>query len=182
MRMLTPKEEMFVRSYLIDFNGARAARAAGYSEKTSREMAYELLTKPHVQEAVMTLRQEMAEKFNITRERIAQEYARIGFLDSRKLYDEDGNPIPIHKLGDDEAAAIAGLEIEVHKELNEYGDIDTTVTKKIKISEKKAALDSLVKLMGYAAPDKIAATTPDGKAAVLPPITVNIVPPVQSTE
>jgi len=32
---LTPKQKRFVEEYLIDLNATRAAKAAGYSEKTA---------------------------------------------------------------------------------------------------------------------------------------------------
>lgn len=57
--MLTPREARFIKEYLIDFNGAGAVRRAGYTyEKRdkvtgvmhdySRQIAYELLTKPYI--------------------------------------------------------------------------------------------------------------------------------------
>ena len=40
---LSAKQLKFVEEYLIDFNGTRAAKAAGYSEKTAYSIAYENL-------------------------------------------------------------------------------------------------------------------------------------------
>jgi phage terminase small subunit len=47
---LTPKEELFITKYLGEahFNGAKAARLAGYSEDSARQIAYEMLRKSHV--------------------------------------------------------------------------------------------------------------------------------------
>ena len=39
---LTDKQEAFVREYLIDCNGTRAAIRAGYSRKTANEQAVRL--------------------------------------------------------------------------------------------------------------------------------------------
>ena len=44
--------------YLACNNGAEAARRAGYSEHTAKEIAHENLTKPHVQEALEAKRTE----------------------------------------------------------------------------------------------------------------------------
>ncbi|MCK4817510.1 terminase small subunit [bacterium] len=46
----TLKQRLFIDFYLGDanFNGAEAARLAGYSHKTAREIAYENLAKPHL--------------------------------------------------------------------------------------------------------------------------------------
>lgn len=61
MPKLNPKQEAFVNEYLIDMNGARAARAAGYSEKTARIAASgDLLTNPNVKEAIQKKLKERA--------------------------------------------------------------------------------------------------------------------------
>lgn len=49
---LTEKEKAFIDNYIICLNGAKAARLAGYSEATAKEIAYENLTKPHIRAAV----------------------------------------------------------------------------------------------------------------------------------
>jgi len=43
---------MFVEEYIISWNAADAARKAGYSENTSRQMGYENLTKPYIREYI----------------------------------------------------------------------------------------------------------------------------------
>ena len=62
-KKLTDRQERFVIEYLACANGAEAARAAGYSEKTARQMANETLTKPYIVSAIETKRSElMADK------------------------------------------------------------------------------------------------------------------------
>jgi len=51
-RKFTDKENRFIEEYCIDFNAARAAKAAGYSEKTARFIGYENLTKPNIRAAI----------------------------------------------------------------------------------------------------------------------------------
>jgi phage terminase small subunit len=48
MTNLTPKQDMFCREYLIDFNGTQAAIRAGYSKKTASSIAEENLRKPDI--------------------------------------------------------------------------------------------------------------------------------------
>lgn len=161
---LTGKQEAFCQAYLIDFNGAKAARLAGYAEDSAHVEASRLLSNANIQARITQLRQEMGKNFNITRERIAQEYARIGFMDIRNIFDKDGRLKSPENWSDDEAAAIAGLETEqLFEGFGEDREIIGQL-KKVKLTDKKGALDSLVKLMGYAAPDKIAPVDPDGNA------------------
>lgn len=44
-KKLTPKQELFISEYLIDFNATRAAKAAGYSEDTAYSMGNQNLKK-----------------------------------------------------------------------------------------------------------------------------------------
>jgi len=171
---LTEKQEAFCQSYLLDFNGARAARDAGYAADSANVEASRLLTNANIQARINELRAQMGKAFNITRERIAQEYARIGFVDIRNIFDENGKLKDPKDWSDDEAAAIAGLESE-----NIYdgkGDDREMIgyLKKVKLTDKKGALDSLVKLMGYAAPDKTALTDNEGNN-IQPIININVV-------
>ena len=58
-KKLTDRQERFVIEYLACANGAEAARAAGYSEKTARQMANENLTKPYIVSAIEAKRSEL---------------------------------------------------------------------------------------------------------------------------
>lgn len=78
---MTPKQELFVKEYLKDLNATQAAIRAGYSEKTARVQASDLLTKLDIQEAIQTARQRVATKLDITHEKICEELALIGFSD-----------------------------------------------------------------------------------------------------
>lgn len=49
---LTKKQQAFVEFYLRDWNGSKAARLAGYSERSAARIAYELLDKPEIQDAI----------------------------------------------------------------------------------------------------------------------------------
>lgn len=95
---------------------------------------------------------ESAKRLNLTRERVLEEYAKIAFFDIRKIFNDKGGLLPIHDLDDHSAAAIGGIESFDETE-QETGKILGTL-KKLKISEKRAALDSICKVLGYNAPDK----------------------------
>lgn len=47
--IVTKKQMRFIDEYLIDLNGAQAAIRAGYSAKTARQIADEILSKPDIQ-------------------------------------------------------------------------------------------------------------------------------------
>lgn len=49
---LTPKQQMFVKEYLIDLNATQAAIRAGYSEKTAGQQGERLLKNVEIADAV----------------------------------------------------------------------------------------------------------------------------------
>lgn len=46
------KQSIFIERYLLHFNASRAAREAGYSEKTANVIGYEILTKPYIKNVI----------------------------------------------------------------------------------------------------------------------------------
>jgi len=99
---------IFVREYLIDLNGARAAIAAGYSEKTARAAASRLLTKSNVQELIEKLTAARAQRLDISADRVLWELAKMAFanmLDYVTVQNGDAY-IDLSKLTRDQAAAI----------------------------------------------------------------------------
>jgi len=141
---LTPKQQRFVEEYLVDLNGTQAAIRAGYSAKTAGWICQELLTKTHIQQAVQAGRVALSARTEITQDRVLKEYARLAFLDPRKLFDNTGAPLAIHQLDDDTAAAIAGLDVvQVGNAEVGVGDV-----LKYKLCDKKGALDSVARHLG----------------------------------
>ena len=49
---MTPKQAAFVSEYMVDHNGTQAAIRAGYSKRTARQQAVELLDNADVQQAI----------------------------------------------------------------------------------------------------------------------------------
>lgn len=49
---MSPKRSAFIEHYLRCWNGAEAARLAGYAERSARQTAHELLTKSDIQDAI----------------------------------------------------------------------------------------------------------------------------------
>lgn len=64
-RLLTPKQDMFVREYLIDLNATQAAIRAGYSAKTANEQGARLLAHVSVKAAIQAAMDKRAEETGI---------------------------------------------------------------------------------------------------------------------
>lgn len=149
---LTSREEKFCREYIIDFNGAGAATRAGYSKKAAKEQASYLLTKTNVQQFIQNLKQNSANKLEITHERITAEFAKIAFSSiahlhntwiDRKTFEElkENNP--------DILDCIQEIQTRVKKVNIGEGEIAELEEIKLKLYDKQRALDSLGKHVGY---------------------------------
>lgn len=63
MQSLKRRQEMFCQHYLLDPNGARAARAAGYADSTARRQATRLLARDDVHHRLSEMRRELARRY-----------------------------------------------------------------------------------------------------------------------
>jgi phage terminase small subunit len=145
---LTDKQQRFVEEYLVDLNATQAAIRAGYSEKTAGKIGYENLQKPEIIAALAVGRQNLVDRTRISQDRVLKELGRLAFLDIRKAFDDEGRLRPVQDLDDDTAAGIAGLEVVVEKLRNKGDSATETRTHKIKLADKKGALDSLARHLG----------------------------------
>lgn len=59
MAKLTDKQQAFINAYLTCWNAAKAARIAGYSEKTAAQTGVENLSKPYIRDIIETRIKEM---------------------------------------------------------------------------------------------------------------------------
>lgn len=161
---LNDRQELFCKEYIIDFNGTKAAIRAGYSEKTAKEIASENLTKLNIAARVTELKADIFDAVGITQAKIYRELARVALYDIRKAYDENGSLKSIHLIDDDTAAAIIGLDVDEIWGYNVTEDRKEIQgeTKKVKFADKLNALNQLIKIGGWSAPEKSEVTFPNG--------------------
>lgn len=148
---LTEKQKRFCDEYLIDLNGTRAYKDAYPSVKkdeTAAAASARLLRNVKVKAYIEKRMADREKRTEITQDRVLKEYAKIGFFDPRKLFNDDGQPKDISALDDDTAAALAGLEVLENFEYEDGEKIFAGYTKKYRIVDKKGALDSLARHLG----------------------------------
>jgi phage terminase small subunit len=75
---MTPREARFVPQYLIDLNGAAAAVRAGYSERSAKKIASELLQRPVVRAAVEAGLAKQQAKVLMSADEVALGIQRVG--------------------------------------------------------------------------------------------------------
>lgn len=148
---LTDRQQRFCDEYLLTGNGTQAAIKAGYAKNSAEVTASKLLRNPKVSAYIDSKREKRAEKYDLSQDAVLKQYHRLGFSDIRQYYNEDGTFKKITELSDDAAAAIAGIEVD---EINLGGTV-IGVTKKLKLAGKRDSLDSICRVQGYNAPEKV---------------------------
>ena len=145
----------FAEEYAIDHNGTQAAIRAGYSPKSAAAAASRMLKTDKVARKVNILDAEKTQRAALTADRLMLEYERLALLDPLDLFNVDGSMKSLAEMPEDARRAIAGLEIRSLSDIETPNTILTASLHKIKFSDKKAALDSLAKIMGLMRENKI---------------------------
>lgn len=79
MSKLNPRQLQFCYEYLKDFNATQAAIRSGYSDKSARAIACELLTKPNIKAEINYLSSNLFNSKILTLDRIIGEVVSIAF-------------------------------------------------------------------------------------------------------
>lgn len=91
---------------------ADAVRQIRPRAKWPKQQGYKWRHHPRIAAALKELDADAMTAAGISTARAWREVRRIAEFDHRRLSDKDGNPIPLHKLDSDTAAAIAGIDFE----------------------------------------------------------------------
>ncbi len=87
---------------------------------------------------------ERAEQAQINAATVLKEIAKLAFGDVRKIFNEQGQLLPVHQLPDEVAASIAAIEVVTSKVPGgEPADVQHTA--KIKFWDKRGSLELLGK-------------------------------------
>lgn len=87
------KQQLFVQEYLVDLNGAAAARRSGYAPRGARNTAWRLLQRPEVRQAVNEAMEQRARRAQIRGDEVIRELKAVAMA---KASDENGAQV---KLG-----------------------------------------------------------------------------------
>lgn len=171
---LTIKQEKFCNKYLECGNASEAYRYAYDCSKMGDETIWkrsgELLQNGAVAGRIDYLKNNLAEAAGISALQIIREHQKIAFSDATRVRNGWMSLKDFEDLTDDEKACIKSVETKQTKRSTPMGDevIDEQV--KITCYDKQKALDSIVNMLGYNAPEKRANT--DSKGNDVPTMSV----------
>ena len=131
-----PREQRFVERYVETNNGTQSAIVAGYSVKSARTIASQLLKRRNIKEAIERRNAQLMDELNFTPDRIIRELAKIAGVNSADFIriDQDGQPhVDFSGVTRRHLAAVASVE-------------NTEKGVKYKTHDKLRALDMLARM------------------------------------
>ena len=129
----------FCREYVKDFNGTRAAIAAGFKEKAAYSQASRMLKNVKVQEFIARLSEGKAKKAKLNADDVLLELKKLALADLRVLFDEKGKLKDTKDWPDDISMAVSSVKIKesIHPVTRKV----TGHTKELKLWDKTKALE-----------------------------------------
>lgn len=147
MGNLNDKQKKFCREYVKDFNGTQSAIRAGYSKKTANEQASRLLANVNIQTFLSELKTKLANRQEITAERILAEFGKIAFSSIAHMHNTWISRKEFEELTDDQKDCIESIKTRVRTVIGE--DEPYAIEEvQIKLYDKQRALENLGKYVG----------------------------------
>ena len=156
-KKLTEKERIFCHQYITDWNGARAAREAGYSENTCYVIASENLTKPYIQQYIEFIRNNLEEETGLSKIKVLNELSKIAFSSIAQLYNTWIERKDFEQLTAEQKECIESIDTKIQQRnigTTREPEIVEIEYVKIKLYSKLQAIESINKMLGYYAPTK----------------------------
>jgi len=156
---LTAKQRAFCLYYCTHWNATRAAKEAGYSEKTAQEISSENLSKPIIQAYIKHIQSDIARAAGVSALRNLNELAKIAYTNATDIRESWEQLKDWESIPDDVKAGIAEV-VTVSKVLRRVGGgdesedensglVQTLETVKVKMHDKLKALDMINRMLGY---------------------------------
>lgn len=141
---LTPQQRIFADELVLTGNRRASAIKAGVKPSSATTTAARMCANVRINTYITQKRGQVVQKlendYGITRDDLLKELAAIARFDPRKMYDENGKLLPIHKMDEMTARAIASHE---EKELMDEDGALIGYTHKLRRDSKIAAIELL---------------------------------------
>lgn len=166
---LTPKQKIFCEQYVFDWNATRAAKEAGYSEKTAYSIGQENLKKPEIQDYIEEIQSDLSKLAGVSALRNLNELKKIAYSTLQNYHSNWMTLEAWDKVSAEDKAAIS----ELSHVTTGSGEYAKTVVK-FKLHDKGRAIEAINKMLGFNSPEKFDHTT-KGKKITQPDLSANII-------
>ena len=169
LKGLTEKQKAFCREYIYDWNATRSYLVA-YSgiknNEVARANASRLLTKANIQSFITEIQKDLEKLSGISRQKVLNEHMKLAFSSIAHLHNTWIERKEFEALTEDQKACIAEIDTKIRTEYQYDPDSEkkepiNVEYVRIKLYDKQKALDSISKMLGYDAPQKINVNLPE---------------------
>lgn len=136
------RQEEFAQCIANGMTSREALTQMGLSHAPNNYLR--LAKAPGMVERVRTLVAHRLQAAGVTAERTKREIARVAYADVRRIFNKQGQLLPIHEIDDDTAAAITSITVQT-KNVGSLKEPDYVDVIKIKFASKMDALGLLAK-------------------------------------
>lgn len=154
------RHKQFCKAYIYDWNATRAYQTAypNVTYDSASVLGHTLLRNIKIQAYCKELQKDTERLAGISRLMVAQEYMKLAFTSIGHLHNTWIDRKEFDDLTEDQKSCISEIQSRVvkRKEGTDKKPVLIIVEEiRVKLYDRKQALDSLVKFFGYAEPDKI---------------------------
>lgn len=149
---LSPKQELFCREYLKDFNATQAAMRAHYSEKTAASQAARLLQNVKILARINSLKVDQHERINLSADAVLQEIASLAMIQVDHFSQWDGKEFSIKPFSEMHPIAKKAIKeikvIQIDSNVKRIVDKDTG--NEIETKDRKTIMEVKLHSKGHA--------------------------------
>ena len=151
----TARQEQFIVAYVAKRNATKAALDAGCPEDSAHVQGSKWLSKPkisaEIERRIAAIDKRVLGRYEVTRERIVSELAKLGFsnmADYTAIDGDSGLVLDLSEVNRDQLGAIKEITSEVYIE-GRGEDAQRVKRTNFKLYDKRAALMDLAKIEGH---------------------------------
>lgn len=146
-REITDQQLAFAQRYTVHFNAGKAAKEAGYSEKSADRIGHELIKNSLVKHEIDRILELVARDHKELKHRIVEQLHNLAFSDIKNyVRGQDGDDfslVPVTELPSEITSAIQ--EVKVTRSTRQG---ETTTTVNFKLCSKEKSLELLCRHLG----------------------------------
>ncbi len=154
---LNESQKKFCLEYIFDFNGTRAYQTAypDAAYDSARVCASELLTKLNIKAYIDHLQADLSRTAGISRLKVLREHEKIAFSSIAHLHNSWIERKEFDNLTEEQKSCIEEISTQIKTSRNTDGTLEENEYVKIKLYSKQKSLDSINRMLGFDAPDRI---------------------------
>jgi len=142
---MNKRQKLFVMEYTKDLNATQAAIRAGYSKRTARSVASEILTKPDINEAIAKAVEDRTKAVGIDAAYVLMRLKEINEMDVLDILNDDLSIRSLSEWPKVWRTMISGIDVNTIRQRSDDDTVEESILKKMKWPDKVKNLELIGK-------------------------------------